>query len=92
MATLAKSFTTEVTAVGLLSSVNPAVNVESTSQAKGFTTDVTAVGLFSSVDHHVLLEATGQGKALPTRVAVMFVHYSGLSLFSVWSLWILSCI
>ena len=47
---MAKGFTTEVTAVGLLSSVDPVVNVESTSFAKGFTTEVTAVGLFSSVD------------------------------------------
>ena len=56
---MAKGFTTEVTGEGLFFSVDPAVNVVSTSQAKGFTTEFTAVGLLSSVDHHVPLEASG---------------------------------
>ena len=50
---VAKGFTTEVTAVGLLSSVDPAVNCESASMGKGFTTEVTAVGLLSSMDSAV---------------------------------------
>ena len=46
---MAKGFTTEVTNVGLLSSVDPAVSCEMASAVKGFTTEVTAVGPLSSV-------------------------------------------
>ena len=46
----AKGFTTEVTVVGLLSSVDPAVFSEMASMSKGVTTEATAVGLLSSVD------------------------------------------
>ena len=56
---LAKGFTTEVTDVGLLSSVDFAVVCKMSSIAKGFNTEVTAVGLLSSVDPHVHLEVTG---------------------------------
>ena len=53
---MSKGFITEVTAVGLLSSVDPAVSFEMVCPAKGLTTEVTAVGLLSSMDPHVLLE------------------------------------
>ena len=45
-----KDFITEVTAVGLLSSVDPAVIRVTASLAKGLTTEVTAVRLLSSVN------------------------------------------
>ena len=57
-ARFAKGLTTEVTAVGLLSGVDRAMNSEMANLAKGFTTEVTAVRLLSSVDRHVLLEAS----------------------------------
>ena len=47
---MAKGFPTEVTAVGLLSSVDPAVKSESICPVKGFTTEVTAVGPLPTMD------------------------------------------
>ena len=45
-----KSFTTELTAVGLLPGMYPAVSSAIATSFKGFPTEVTAVGLLSCVD------------------------------------------